>query len=41
LSDWNGHPKVFLDISKKGHAKCPYCGAEYHLAVGEQLGTGH
>ncbi|HFE37605.1 MAG TPA: zinc-finger domain-containing protein [Gammaproteobacteria bacterium] len=28
---WNSHPKVYLPIEKTGSAKCPYCGAEYHL----------
>ncbi|QEP43436.1 zinc-finger domain-containing protein [Ectothiorhodospiraceae bacterium BW-2] len=28
---WNSHPRVFLDIEASGRAKCPYCGAEYHL----------
>ena len=28
---WNSHPKVYLPIEETGEAKCPYCGAEYHL----------
>lgn len=28
---WNSHPKVYLHVEKTGHAKCPYCGADYHL----------
>ncbi|PZQ09242.1 MAG: zinc-finger domain-containing protein [Rhodanobacter denitrificans] len=28
---WNSHPKVYLPIEAEGHAKCPYCGAEYVL----------
>ncbi len=28
---WNSHPKVFLPIEATGEAKCPYCGALYHL----------
>ncbi|QKQ28351.1 zinc-finger domain-containing protein [Candidatus Reidiella endopervernicosa] len=31
MSLWNSHPRVFLSIEKSGHAKCPYCGAEYTL----------
>ncbi|MEA3404288.1 MAG: zinc-finger domain-containing protein [Pseudomonadota bacterium] len=31
MSLWNSHPRVFLPIEKTGHAKCPYCGAEYTL----------
>jgi uncharacterized Zn-finger protein len=28
---WNSHPKVFLPIEATGEAKCPYCGAQYHM----------
>lgn len=32
MSLWNSHPKVYLPIAEDGgHAKCPYCGAEYDL----------
>jgi len=31
MSLWNSHPKVFLPIELTGKAKCPYCGADYHL----------
>ncbi|MCW8827674.1 MAG: zinc-finger domain-containing protein [Gammaproteobacteria bacterium] len=31
MSLWNSHPRVFLDIETGGHAKCPYCGAEFTL----------
>lgn len=32
MSLWNSHPKVYLPIETDGgHAKCPYCGAEYTL----------
>jgi uncharacterized Zn-finger protein len=34
---WNGHPRVFLDMGKTGHAKCPYCGTEYKLRAGEHV----
>lgn len=30
---WNSHPRVFLPIEATGHAKCPYCGAEYTLTA--------
>ena len=33
---WNSHPKVFLSIETTGEAKCPYCGAEYHMMDGEE-----
>ena len=28
---WNSHPRVFIALDKKGHGKCPYCGAEYKM----------
>jgi uncharacterized Zn-finger protein len=32
MSLWNSHPRVFLPIEEiGGHAKCPYCGAEFVL----------
>ena len=38
---WNSHPRVFLDVSRNGHAMCPYCGTEYRLKAGEHVGAGH
>lgn len=29
---WNSHPRVYLPIEDKGHATCPYCGAEFTLS---------
>jgi uncharacterized Zn-finger protein len=26
---WARHPRVFLDVTKKGSALCPYCGTTY------------
>jgi len=26
---WARHPRVFLDVTKKGEALCPYCGTTY------------
>jgi len=37
---WNTHPKVFLDLAREGHAKCPYCSTEYRLKAGEHV-AGH
>ncbi|MDH5631538.1 MAG: zinc-finger domain-containing protein [Gammaproteobacteria bacterium] len=31
MSTWNSHPRVFLPIEETGHARCPYCSAEYVL----------
>jgi len=31
MSLWNSHPRVYLPIETTGHARCPYCGAEYIL----------
>ncbi|MBK6294582.1 MAG: zinc-finger domain-containing protein [Rhodoferax sp.] len=38
---WNSHPKVFLDVARTGQAKCAYCGTEYALKAGEQVGAHH
>jgi len=34
---WNHHPRVYLDLSKTGSAKCPYCGTAYRLKPGTVL----
>ncbi len=34
---WCHHPRVFLDLSHGGAARCPYCGTEYVLADGVKL----
>jgi len=34
---WNSHPKVFLDVARTGHAKCPYCSTAYQLKAGEHV----
>jgi uncharacterized Zn-finger protein len=31
---WNSHPKVYIPIEETGEAKCPYCGAQYHMLEG-------
>ncbi|MQR01900.1 zinc-finger domain-containing protein [Glaciimonas soli] len=31
---WSSHPRVFLDITKTGSAKCPYCSTQYRLKPG-------
>jgi uncharacterized Zn-finger protein len=41
MSLWSSHPKVYLDVTKTGHAKCPYCGTEYKLKAGAVLGHHH
>lgn len=28
---WDAHPRVYLPVAESGHAKCPYCEAEYFL----------
>lgn len=39
---WSMHPRVFLDITKTGSVRCPYCGTLYSLAPGTILhGHGH
>ncbi len=34
---WSSHPRVFLDFTASGQAKCPYCGTVYQLKPGVQL----
>lgn len=29
---WNTHPRVFIDVTTTGEAKCPYCGTVYKLS---------
>ena len=29
---WNSHPRVFIDVTSTGEAKCPYCGTVYKLS---------
>ena len=29
---WNTHPRVFIDVSSTGEARCPYCGTVYKLS---------
>lgn len=31
---WNSHPRVFIDVAKEGHGRCPYCSAEFILKEG-------
>jgi uncharacterized Zn-finger protein len=26
---WARHPRVFLDVTSHGGARCPYCGTQY------------
>ena len=28
---WDAHPRVFIDVTHTGEAKCPYCGTVYKL----------
>ncbi len=29
---WSSHPRIYLDLSKTGEARCPYCSTKYVLA---------
>lgn len=31
---WSGHPRIFLDVTRTGEARCPYCSAVYRLKSG-------
>jgi len=30
-SQWNAHPRVFLNLDEEGKATCPYCSSTYIL----------
>jgi len=30
---WDGHPKIYLNITEKKHITCPYCGIKYKLEI--------
>jgi uncharacterized Zn-finger protein len=30
----NGHPKVYLTLSREGQIECPYCGKRFVLKAG-------
>lgn len=30
---WDGHPKIYLDITEKKKIICPYCGTTYILTT--------
>ena len=34
---WSSHPRIYLDLSHDGKAKCPYCGTQYQLKPGTVL----
>jgi len=34
MSLWSQHPRVFLEMSPEGSARCPYCGTLYQLEAG-------
>lgn len=38
---WSNHPKVFLQVTAGGEARCPYCGTLYRLKPGEKVAHGH
>ena len=31
---WSAHPRIFLDFTENGEAKCPYCSTVYRLKPG-------
>ena len=37
----NSHPRVYINVSKHGEGKCPYCGTVYKLKEGEVVAHGH
>lgn len=34
---WASHPRVYMDMTETGTAKCPYCGTVYKLKAGEHV----
>jgi len=38
---WSSHPKVSLDFSDQGEARCPYCSTVYRLKPGAVIHHGH
>ncbi len=36
---WNTHPRVFIDVTTTGEAKCQYCGTVYKFSG--PAGHGH
>jgi len=30
---WDGHPKIYLEITEKKKISCPYCGTVYRLVI--------
>jgi uncharacterized Zn-finger protein len=41
MTTWDTHPKVYLDVAREGHGKCPYCGTVYQLKAGEHFDAHH
>jgi uncharacterized Zn-finger protein len=41
METWNTHPKVYLDVGRRGEAKCAYCGTLYKLKAGEHFDAHH
>ena len=37
---WNSHPRVYLPLKPGVDATCPYCGAVFSLASGDQRNNG-
>ncbi len=37
---WNSHPRVYLPLKLGTNATCPYCGAVFSLASGDQHNNG-
>ncbi len=36
---WSQHPRVYLDVTHEGQARCPYCSTLYRLKPGVKLPT--
>lgn len=38
---WSMHPRIYIEVTKTGVAKCQYCSAQYALREGEKVHGHH
>ena len=37
MRNWDSHPSVSISIKPGEEVQCPYCGAVYHMAKGQEI----
>ena len=37
MTQWSGHPRVYLGLADAGQVRCPYCSTLYRLKDGEHF----